>query len=390
MAIDVSNYTTWGKLTSPSGDVYYEVPDSGLVYDPIRSQATGRNVFHPNPKAEIAEKEKAEKLMRQQMNPLNQAMPTLAALGGTLGAKAIGSYFPSAQEKMYEAMAKNIAGDMGAPATAAPGSPASSFLEGIFGSGSSPAVDQGVASLPNGGTLLADGSVQGPMGPGGFLEVGSTLGNLAGGLGTGLGLYGAYEGIKDQNPLMAGLGGLGTSLGLSQLGVLGSAFGPLGLGIAAVPAVTAFLSGMFDKDEWKNERNDLEDLKEKGIFIPDDILSGMPTRGRSFDELQQMEIARGADQADINFAKSRDINDLKGHGQSIIGYSEFAKKDPNWFKRSIEERTNYANQLLDLGLVSEGKGQIKVDWGKAPPLPGTEAQDLGKQLAEKQNSKRKK
>jgi hypothetical protein len=121
-------------------------------------------------------------------------------------------------------------------------------------------------------------------------------------------------------------------------------------------------------DKFKTEGNRLKGLSKNGTFIPQSLIDNSPTKGRSRDELLAIAQNGGTPQ-DIKFATSRDVNDLKGSGQSIINYATFAEHDPNWFNRPIEERTAYANQLLDQGLVSEGKGSVDVDWNNAPPLP---------------------
>lgn len=177
---------------------------------------------------------------------------------------------------------------------------------------------------------------------------------------------GAYTGLEQ---IKGGANVLkGKDLSFTQQAAL--ALPTFGLSFAYNP-----IKKMFNKNRSGEERKRLEKLRKSGVYVPDEYIAGAPTKGRSFDELQKMEIARGADEADIKFAKSRDLNDLKGHGQSLIGYSAWAEKDPEWFKKSVAERTKIANEYLDAGAVSEGRGQIKLDPSKlgrvaqTKPLP---------------------
>lgn len=140
------------------------------------------------------------------------------------------------------------------------------------------------------------------------------------------------------------------------------------------------IANMFASDEWKTERNRLNALKEKGTFIPENLLAGLETikRGRSKEELVARAKASGGN---VQFAESRLESDLTP--QDIVGYATFAEKDPDWFNKPLEERLQVADQALKAGAVREHHGTVDVDWGKLEggaqvqggtrPLPGLPA-----------------
>lgn len=257
------------------------------------------------------------------------------------------------------------------------------ILGGIFGGGGGAAATEAAKTAATAGTQAATAGGQALSAPNvisatrvpgaetsapGMFSVGTTGGNVLGGLGVGLGAYGAYQGIKDKNPLTAGLGGGGMVLGLNQLGYT---LGPWGVAASiAAPALIAALSGMGDKDRWKEEQSNVQSLVDRGVTGWDQLQATMPklTRGRSIDELVAIEQANKAAGLHSNekFARSRNEADLTA--EDIWGYSAFGDKYGNdWFgKFSEAERRNIAQQALDAGAVQEGRGQIKIDWTKVP------------------------
>lgn len=222
-----------------------------------------------------------------------------------------------------------------------------------------------------------------------FSDIAGSATPYLGAAGAAAGAYGAYQGIKNKNPLQAGLSGLGGMAGISAMGYMIPGWG--WVAAAAAPAIIAQINKMGDKDRWKEEGDRLKKLQKSGAYIPDALLQNLPQRGRSKEELVALAKQGGSPQ-DIKFASSRNVADLKGSGKSIIGYSTFAEKDPNWFKRSEAERIAIANQALEADAVDEAKGQISVDWNKmgewnpkyqskfsntpgAPVVAGTMSQD---------------
>lgn len=115
--VDFSKYATWGKVTTPSGGVYYQVPNSAWVYDPVSTQlrGKGRPVLFRNPKPGLDEKQKAQdqhdaqvKLQENAMSPQGQLLPLF---GGT--ATALGGAYLANQMwgNPAKAVAQNVAQD---------------------------------------------------------------------------------------------------------------------------------------------------------------------------------------------------------------------------------------------------------------------------------------
>jgi len=178
-----------------------------------------------------------------------------------------------------------------------------------------------------------------------------------GAAGAAAGAYGAYKGIKDKNPLAAGLGGAGAGLGLNMMGY---ALGPYGwAAMLAAPAAAALINKLGDKDRWKTEQSRADKLKASGINW--DVPSERLTHGRSKDELIQRALASGGN---VDFARTRDEKYLKP--EDIWGYSAFGEKyGDKWLKGFSEsQRRSIAQSALDSGAVNEHKGTIDIDWSK--------------------------
>ena len=190
---------------------------------------------------------------------------------------------------------------------------------------------------------------------------------VLGAAGAAAGAYGAYQGIKDKNPLMAALSGGGAGLGLAAMGM---GIGPLGwAALIGAPAIGALANKYLDKDEWKTESKKLNKLKKSGVFVPENLLASMPTRGRSKDELINKAYAADfigrslqGDWINNKFADSRNEADLRP--EDIVGYAAFAEHDKDWFNKPLDVRLGEAKKALDAGAVNEAKGSIKVDWNK--------------------------
>lgn len=402
MSIDFSQYQTWPVVRTPGGGTYYQVPGTSYVYDPFLSQAKGKPVVFNNPQPKLddinRQRGREDKVFAMQENaasPMGQLLPIAGTVAGTVGAAYLADQFKT-PSLIEQAIANNISnGGVAANGATAAGGTA-------VGGGGAAASEGAEAAFQAG----AQGGTEGSTG---FLAPGSTASNILGGAGVALGSYGVYQGIKDKNPVMAGMGGLGVAAGLSQLGW---AVPGIGWAVAvAAPVVGALINKMGDKDVWDNERKDLMKLRDKGTFIPDELINQMPQRGRSREELVRIAEETGGN---VQFAKSRDEKDLRG--ADIVGFSTFAKQDPEWFNRPLEQRINYAQQLLDAGLVREHHATIDVKWDKAPVPPwnnapseqpaaqsqkstrsntlspgiGLDGKRLGQALAERSNKKSKK
>lgn len=364
--IDYSQYASWPTISAPTGAVYYKVPGTGYVYDPFLSQQKGRPVLWTNPQPQLDEKQRIEKLQKQAASPMGQIAPVAGTVAGVVGANyAIDALGPKAVEEGAKAglgsgvsSGANSAAQAFQQGAAAQDAAQASFNAGALNYGSN------TGTVVPAGAPIVDGveNAASAAQPGMF-SVGSTGGNLLGGAGVALGAYGAYQGIKSGNPLTAGAGGLGVGMGLSQLGY---ALGPPGWAAAiAIPVIASLAGKLGDKDMWKTEGNRLQKLQKNGVFVPPGLIEGLPqSHGRSKEELVQIAQQTGGN---VKFASSRDEKDLTG--ADLVGFSTFAERDPEWFKRPRDQQVSYAQQLLDKGLVREHHGTIDVNWAKADPAP---------------------
>ena len=131
-------------------------------------------------------------------------------------------------------------------------------------------------------------------------------------------------------------------------------------------------------DKWKTEGNKLNHLNNKGTYLPDNWETLIPSGGRSFDEMQRNDLAADyigrdskGDWVNNKFNQSRDVKDLRP--EDIVNYSTFAEHDADWFKKPLSERLGLAGDVLNQGLVSEGKGSVDVNWDKYAPVAAAAA-----------------
>lgn len=124
-------------------------------------------------------------------------------------------------------------------------------------------------------------------------------------------------------------------------------------------------SHLFKSEKFKTEGKKLNDLRSRGINIPDSLMDPASLeKGRSREELAKIEqdkINQGQ-YGNVDFAKTRDKKYLKP--QDIWGYGAFFDKFGNdWLGKFDEsQRTQIAQKALDRGAVNEGKGSISVNW----------------------------
>lgn len=351
----------YGGNVGPNYLKYGEQP--GFVYIPSRDQ------YYENPKELQKQLEEQGAVDKPPSPPslVDTVLPLGLGAGAIYGGKELGkSLFGasgsvpgegSAISQGYDAV-KNALGFGGPSQVSVPTNPASTGM--FFGPGGNPASYGPWANADAYGANLAANPIQ----PTGMFS-GSPMSTGLGVAGVGLGGWQAYEGIKNQNPIQSGLGGAGIGLGLNSLGLT---LGVPGFAAAVgIPIALSMLSGLGDKDMWKTEGNRLKKLKEQGAYIPDGLLQSMPTKGRSRDELVKIAEATGGN---VEFARTRDESLLKP--QDIVGYSAFVKRDPDWFKKTLDEQLVVAKTALDSGAVKEHHGTIDIDWGKVNvPTPTT-------------------
>lgn len=383
--IDYSQYANWKTITAPTGAVYYIVPNSGYVYDPFLSSVKGRPVLFTNPSPQVeerdkakAEKDKAIKAAEEAASPMGQLLPVVGSVGGLVGA----NYLANALAPSTEAAASVAGAAVPTVASAAPAatSAAPSMLSqagdwvgtqadavgswinggsgGGFGGGaaSTPAEAFASSAMPTPGSA----SFVGPIAPaaqsgwslGGVGSAGNYLLPVAGGLG-------AIDLFANERT-----GTRGALQGAASGAALGSYFGPMGALIGGGIGLGAGLLNRFgDKDMWKTEGNKLRKLSEQGVYVPDQFLNNNLKQGRSKEELIAEAKATGGN---VQFAEDRKESSLRP--QDIIGYASFAQKDPQWFRKPLQQQLAIAQQALDAGAVREHHGTIDVDWNKMPEV----------------------
>ena len=184
---------------------------------------------------------------------------------------------------------------------------------------------------------------------------------------------GAYTGMKQGQGLLEAA--KGDKMGWQEQAAL--ALPTFGLSLLYNPARDYF--GFGNKHHWKDEKNDLNDLAKKGVYVPENLIASMPNKAqgahagfRTDQGLAADYIGRDQQGNWVNnkFAQSRNVADLRP--EDIVNFSTFAENDPDWFKKPLDQRLTIAQQALDAGAVREGHGQVKVDWNKfSPAAPPT-------------------
>lgn len=357
-----------GKYPAPVGQNYNRYGEQpGYIYNPY----TDKYVADPKVQGQYLE---SQGLGEPKPPGLGETILPIAATAGALyGAQAL---------------APKLVGNFSTAATATTPASAGSGLLGAIESGGSSLFGSGTAAAQTGAASPAS-TFLGPGGdPSALLPGGSATTELGGAVGGGapvppglgmqalgyggaaLGAYNAFEGIKEKDPIQAGLGGAGVWAGLNMAGVGGLAglTNPIGWGLVAAPTLIALANKMGDKDMWKTEGNRLRKLQKGGAYVPEGLLAAMPTGGRSKEQLIAEAEASGGN---VTFARSRDEKDLTA--QDIIGYATFAEKDPEWFNKPLDQQLSVAQQALDSGAVREHHGTIDVDWKKVGDVPAPAA-----------------
>lgn len=210
----------------------------------------------------------------------------------------------------------------------------------------------------------ADGTVMAVAGEGS-----SYLGTAGNVLGTAASVYALYNiGVAEDKDDFGS-----AAQGAVAGAYLGSNFGPWGTAIGAVlGAAYGFAVSFQDKDTWKKEKKRLENLSKDGVYIPENLTAAMPKHGRKLEDLVVKDLPAdfvgfaniGGQSQWVNnkFQSDRKVENLVA--EDIVNYGTFAEDDPEWFKRSLQERLNIANAALQAGAVKEHHGTIEVDFKK--------------------------
>lgn len=377
--VDYSQYANWERVVAPSGQVYYKVPDTGWLYDPFTSSQTGRPQLFQDPRPQVAERERQreqqERLIDQQeyaQSPMGQLTPVVGSAAGLVGANYLVDAVkaPTAVSALQNGTVLMSDGTIkGAQALANVGSQVPAVAPASFEAG----LQSSLNYSPVGNTFDA---LNAPVEDfGGLNTFAGSATPYLGAAGTALGAYNAFQGIKDRDPLGAGLGGLGMGLGLNMMGI---GLGPIGWGaMLAAPAAMAFfgdeLSG--DKDMWRTEEKRLNKLREQGYNIP--VNPNPLKQGQSHEQLIAAAEASG-DQKTIDFARSRNEMDLTP-GQFVNNASVYERvgKDGSDADRIAAAQDAYNAQQAGFNVLREHHGTIDIDWAGVDSWKKQEAEKGG-------------
>lgn len=360
---------------------YGEQP--GWIYDPY-GEANGGVPYKPDPKtansyyegAGLQEPPKEKPGLLDTLGPLAAGAGTIAlAQGAIKDPKAffggIGDVFSGTGDAV-----SGMFGMGGSPAAAVPtanAAAAAPTAAGTMGTSAASAAPYGVMTDAGGsaiGTMAGEsaaGAVPAATGQGLFGMSG--VSPLMGAAGLAAGAYTGYQSLQGIKNIASG-----EDMDWQQQAAL--ALPTFGLSLAYNP-----VKKLLDKDEWKREKNRLGELQEQGVFIPEGVFASMPTKGRKLKSLINKDVAPdfvgqapSGEWVNNKFAHSRSESDLTA--TDIVNYSAFAEKDPDWFKKPMEERLSTADKLLQAGAVREHHGTIDLDWDKAgtfatAPAPGS-------------------
>lgn len=392
MAIDTTNYTSWKQVRTPSGGIYYAVPNSSLVFDPILSQSKGQNVFHPNPQAAIDDRQRAI----DAQSPVNQLLPVAGSVAGTVGAgyllnqiKTGGDILP----KLPSIFGGSPGAIENAPAVVDAATNTATSAAQAFNAGATSA-PTAVGSSINGGTMMSDGSVVAPEG--------SMLGAAAPYLGAGaaaLGAYNTFKGWGDGNKDIAGgaLAGAGTGLGLAAAAPL-IGLGPLGWGAMGLMALGGAgiggLGEMFTHKKTKQYQAERwGELSKKGVAGVDAIYAANHAEGD--DGIWKTGKYAGQK---WTFDKAKDLaSEDPTHFQQVYGNLKTFGSD--WQSYGDAKQKAIVSALVQNDLYKGDKGDVVIKdekrareikdqvlagtYGKAPApevKTDTTAKDLAKRL----------
>lgn len=393
--IDTTNYTSWKQVRTPSGGIYYAVPNSSLVFDPILSQSKGQNVFHPNPQAAIDDRQRAI----DAQSPVNQLLPVAGSVAGTVGAgyllnqikgagDAVTALPGSLQTAQTVVDAANTANQAIAPTgllTSAGDAvnSASGFLNGALGGNVGPVANGAEYAGSISGS--APSSVSGALGSVGGVPVLPVLGGA-------LGAYNLYKGLGDgkKNPLGGAMSGaaLGASVG-SVVPVIGTAIGAIGG--AAIGGLAEMFGTHKKTKQYQQER--WGGLSEKGIAGVDVAYqANHPTEGTGTWDTGKYAGEKWT------FEKAKDLaSSDPTHFQQV--YGNFKTFGSDWAGYDDKKQKAIVSALVQNDLYKGDKGDVVIKdekrareikdqvlagtYGKAPApevKTDTTAKDLAKRL----------
>lgn len=368
------------KYPMPVGPLYRELGEQpGYIYNPYTDKYT------PNPKTQ------QEILEAQGLGPekppslMDQLLPVAVLTAGGAAAYGIGSD-PGAFIEGLGSAGESVGGFFGlggGPATQATAANAGTAAStGVLGAAPISAAGTATELAPY-GTMQFGGEAVGTLAPAAEAAAAPglvSLQGLGGAAGLALGSYGMYNAFESGDEVGGALSGAGAGLGA---GMLTSAMGApllmsLGLGPLAPLAIGGALLGLglgalggptaVEKAKAK-ERKRMDKVLEAGTagygqFV--DILRNNETanmRGLVDERVSPdfVGFTESGERLNNKFAASRDVGDLEG--VDVWGNVSFWEQfGDRWIgELTPAERALVAQKALDLGLVKEGEGVIKVE-----------------------------
>lgn len=258
--IDFSQYQNWRVVRTPSGGVYYAVPNTPYVYDPFLSAQRGKPVLWQNPEPSLNKEQQAEQerqealaMQRRASSPEGQLIPVAGTVAGTAGTAMIINSLrePSGVDpNIIKDQVTDTAATTGSKVPAAvannnpslpvqPELPGDAFVGGAMGPQSSvggradvPVVNDVKvvppgAQPPDGYTVVG----QSATGDGSQIAVPSNqvgqdgsinFGQAAQGLLAGYQMFQGFRALKDGDYLGGGLGVVGGGANLMASGLVGA------------------------------------------------------------------------------------------------------------------------------------------------------------------------
>lgn len=363
---DYTQYHTWKQVTMPGGQIFYEVPgNTGYVFDPVASNASGRKVFRPNPKLSIEkQKEEEAKLKKQQeqqeflQSPVGQLMPVVAGTGGLIAAHEIMKPSASILKDLGNGtalMSDNTIQAIGGQAPAISGAATSSI--------SNAAASGGIQSPGVIGASRVSGAAP-------AAEAGIGVTPYLGAAGAGLSAYGLYNAIDKGDTKSGALSGAGLGMGLGMAAPL-AGFGPIGWGTLGLMALGggaggAALTKLFDHESTRelakrhtgellgssddpNYQSYVSGMREQYNAPPPD--PSKPYHGGQYATWEEYKNA-GLDPTDLTGV----YGNIKTFGQE-------------WANLSEPQRVAVTKGIIDAGLYKSKKGEVEIsDAAKAKEI----------------------
>jgi hypothetical protein len=283
---------------------------------------------------------------------------SLAPIAGTAGALYLGKHLGQKIPGYLEGAGDKISGMFSGGGGAAP----------VAADGAATAVTQGVSATAPYGTIAgpggeAIGTMGAPAEGAGMFAPGSALSTGLGAAGVGLGAYGAYQGIKEGNPLTSGLGGAGIAGGLNALGV---GLGPAGWAAMIAAPVALSMLGL-------NKPSVKEQVKKRWSSLAEK--SDPNTQSYAQQYMSYLDSDQQKEDSKLNFSEMKESGQLKAE-DVWGGYGMFKTFGSDWLGKYTEDQRRQISQaLLDANLVDSKKGDIVVN--NAPKAKEIADQVLG-------------